>query len=87
MGIKICKIIYWIEYEEEKADKKYGLGRGFTRKVLMEERVWCLIGGGGLEMFIKGELDKKGSEKKHSVVVTIKEIMSLHLELLTSKQP
>ena len=87
MGIKICKIIYWIEYEEEKADKKYGLGRGFTRKVLMEERVWCLIGGGGLEMFIKGGLDKKGSEKKCSVVVTIKEIMSLHLELLTSKQP
>ena len=86
MSIKICKIIYWIEYEEEKADKKYGLGRGFTRKVLMEERVWYLIGGGGLEMFIGG-LDKKGSEKKHSVVVTIKEIMSLHLELLTSKQP
>ena len=87
MGIKICKIIYWIEYEEDKADKKYGFGRGFTTNVLMEERVWCLIGGGGLEMFIKGGLDKEGSEKKYSVVVTIKEIMSLHLEVLICKQP
>lgn len=38
-------------------------------------------------MFIKGGLDKKGSEKKCSVVVTIKEIMSLHLEVLICKQP